>query len=72
MRAEISSLRKTTFKTTGVTNEKNSHELFLFSICKWELLKIVAIANKIEEMINWPETNPVIPNINIKPINMSL
>ncbi|MEI8237658.1 MAG: hypothetical protein WCG11_10905 [Methylococcaceae bacterium] len=52
MRAEISSLRKTTFKTTGVTNEKNSHELFLFSICKWELLKIVAIANKIEEMIN--------------------
>jgi len=51
MRAEISSLRKTTFKTTGVTNEKNSHELFLFSICKWELLKIVAIANKIEEMI---------------------
>ena len=31
---------------------KNSHELFLFSICKWELLKIAAIANKIDEMIN--------------------
>ena len=72
MKAEISCLKKTTFKTIGVTKWKKSHPLFLFSICKWELLKIVAIANKIEEMINWPETNPVIPNINIKPINMSL
>ena len=31
---------------------KKGHPLFLFSICKWELLKIAAIANKIEEMIN--------------------
>ena len=40
------------FNTKRKQKLKKSYRLFLFSICKWELLKIAAIANKIEEMIN--------------------
>ena len=37
-----------------------------------ELLKMSAVTNNITEVTKSPKTMPATPNINIKPINMSL
>ncbi len=71
MRAEMSNYERNYVESIK-KQLKIRYYATLLTIYNFELLKIYAVTNNTSEIINSPKTTPAIPNINIKPINMSL